>query len=153
MPSGWTNRGRMLALQWSFQRTSLPTNLYVAAVTSAIAPTADTNTLSQLTEIAAGNGYTTGGFQLTPNATDFPDLVEDDTSDYGEVRLKDVTWTASGGSIPASGGGMRYLVLTTDEGTVGNRQVIGWWDMVTDNSAPNGNQLGPWADLGLRIAA
>ncbi|MCJ7776866.1 MAG: hypothetical protein MUP16_00910 [Sedimentisphaerales bacterium] len=66
----WTNRGGFLLLSWAFPRTAMPTNLYVALVTAAVAPTVDTNTLGQLTEIAAGNGYTTGGYQLTPGATD-----------------------------------------------------------------------------------
>lgn len=117
------------------------TNYYVALVTSATAPTADINTLSQLTEIAAGNGYTTGGFQLTPGTTDFDSITENDTDDRGEVQIKDVTWTASGGAIPGSGNGARYAVLTDDNGTVGSREVYAYWDLSSDRTVSSGQTL------------
>lgn len=137
----WTNRGKFLTLSWAFRNATRPTNFYLALVTSAVAPTADINTLSQLTEIANGNGYTSGGYQLTPGATDFDSLVENDTNDRGELQLKDIVWTATGGSLPASGGGARYAVLLTDEATVGNRQVICAWDLVSDRSVSVGQPL------------
>lgn len=137
----WTNRGKFLTSSWAFRNATRPTNFYVALVTSAVAPTADTNTLSELTEIAAGNGYTAGGYQLTPGNTDFDSLVENDTNDRSELQLKDIVWTAAGGSIPASGGGARYAVLLTDEATVGNRQVICAWDLVSDRSVSSGQPL------------
>lgn len=146
---GWTNKGKMRTLQQAFVRTPLPVNFYVALVTSAVAPDADTNTLSQLTQIAAGNGYTSGGFQLTPNATDFDTVVEDDATDVGYVQIKNVAWTASGGPIPASGGGARYAVLTDDNGTVGSREVYFYWDLVSDTSVTAGGTL-TLADLTIR---
>src|SRR3990172_125690 len=103
MPSLVTNRGTYKFLDWLFRGTALPANVYIALVTSAVAPTVDTNTLGELTEIAAGNGYTTGGYQLTLNTTDFDTLIEDDTLDRALVQIKNVVWTASGGSIPPSG--------------------------------------------------
>lgn len=139
--AGWTNRGKMLILDNYFRAATPPTNFYVALVTSAAAPTADTNTLSQLTEIAAGNGYTSGGISLNRNGTDFDTLTENDTNDRGELLIKDLVWTASGGPLPASGNGARYAVLTTDEGTVGNRQVIAFWDLVSDRSVSVGQTL------------
>ena len=117
------------------------TNYYVALVTSAAAPSADTNTLSQLTEITAGNGYTTGGFQLTPGTTDFDSINENDTDDRGEVQIKDVAWTASGGAIPGSGNGARYAVLTDDNGTVGSREVYIYWDLSSDRTVSTGQTL------------
>jgi hypothetical protein len=110
-------------------------------VTSAAAPGADTNTLSQLTEIAAGNGYTSGGYQLSRNSTDFDSLTENDTDDRGELQIKDVTWTASGGSLPGSGNGARYAVLTNDNGTVGSREVYMYWDLTVDRSVSVGQPL------------
>jgi hypothetical protein len=127
----FTNRGYKLLLEWAIRQLNTPTNLYIALVTAAVAPTVDINTLGELTEIAAGNGYTAGGFQLTPGATDFDVLTEDDANDLAELEVKDVAWTASSGDIPDSGSGFRYAVLTTDEVTVGDRQVIGWWDLVS----------------------
>jgi len=113
----------------------------VALVTSAVAPVADTNTKSELTEIANGNGYTTGGYQLTRNATDFDVWTEVDASDYALLQIKDVVWTASGGPIPASGNGARYAVLTDDNVTQGSREVYFYWDLVSDRSVSSGQTL------------
>lgn len=136
--AGFTNRGKTRLVEWGFRRAhaggALPTNLYVALCTSAVAPTADTNTLSQLTEIAAGNGYVTGGIQLTPNATDFDVLTEEDTLDQGILQIKNLVWTASGGNLPASGAGARWAVLLDDNVTVGSREVLGYWDLASDRT-------------------
>jgi len=139
--AGWTNSGKRDILGAYFRGETIPTNFYVALVTSAAAPTADTNTLSQLTQIATGNGYTDGGFQLTPNATDFDVITENDTDDRGEIQLKDIVWTASGGPIPASGGGARYAVLTDDNVTVGSRKVYYYWDLTSDRTVSDTQPL------------
>jgi hypothetical protein len=141
MASGWTNKGKAHVLGVTFRNATEKTNYYIALVTSAAAPTADTNTLSQLTEIANGNGYTTGGYSLTPNSTDFDTLTEDDSGDKGLVQVKDVVWTASGGTLPASGSGARYAVLIDDNGTVGSREVYAWWDLTSDRSVSSGQTL------------
>ena len=73
--AGWTNKGKAHVLGVTFRGVSPPTNYYVALLTSASAPGVDTNTLSQLTEIAAGNGYTSGGYQLSRNSPDFDALT------------------------------------------------------------------------------
>ena len=141
MASGWTNKGKAHVMGIVFRNVSEKTNYYVALVTSATAPDADTNTLSQLTEIANGNGYTTGGYQLTPNSTDFDTLTEDDTANSGIVQIKDIVWTASGGSIPASGSGARYAVLIDDNVTVGSREVYAWWDLTSDRTVSTGQTI------------
>lgn len=148
--AGWTNKGKWRVLGWSFLGQTLPANFYVALVTSATAPTADTNTLADLTEIATGNGYSAGGFSLTPGGTDFDTHTEDDTGDIGLVEIKDVAWTASGGSIPDSGNGARYAVLTDDNGTVANREVLAYWDLTSDRSVNDGGTI-TLQDLTLRI--
>ena len=139
--AGWTNKGKFRMLDWVFRATAAPTNFYVALVTSAVAPVADTNTKSELTEIANGQGYTTGGISLTKNATDFDVLTEDDTNDRGLIQIKDLVWTASGGPIPASGGGARYAVFTDDNVTQGSREIIGYWDLVSDRTVSDGQTL------------
>lgn len=139
--AGWTNKGKAHVLGVTFRGVSPPTNYYVALVTSAVAPSADTNTLSQLTEIANGNGYTTGGYQLSRNSTDFDTLTENDTDDRGELQIKDVIWTASGGNLPGSGSGARYAVLTDDNGTVGSREVYLYWDLSSDRTVSTGQAL------------
>ncbi len=139
--AGFTNKGKAAMLDSYFRATGTPTNFYVALVTSATAPDADTNTLGDLTEIAAGNGYTSGGIQLSRNSTDFDVLTENDTNDRGDMEVKDLVWTASGGAIPGSGNGARYAVLTDDNGTVANREVICYWDLSSDRSVTDGNTL------------
>jgi hypothetical protein len=139
--AGVTNKGKFRFLGWALRGDAAPTNLYVALVTSAAAPGPDTNTLSQLTEIAAGNGYTAGGYQLSRNSTDFDVHTEDDTNDRGFIQIKDLVWTASGGSLPASGDGARYAVLTDDNGTLGSREVLAYWDLVSDRVVSSGQAL------------
>ncbi len=141
MASGMTNRGKKLLFDYVFRATALPTNFYVALITSAVAPTADTNTFSELTEIAAGNGYTSGGIALTKNSTDFDVLTEDDTNDKAIIQIKDLVWTASGGAIPASGNGARYAILTDYNATMGSRQVLAWWDLTSDRTVSSGQPL------------
>ena len=141
MASGITNRGKFKLLDWSFRGTALPTNYYVALCTSAVSPTVDTNTFSELTEIAAGNGYTAGGISLTKNSTDFDVLTEDDSGDKGLIQIKDLVWTASGGTLPTSGNGARWAILTDDNATQGSRIIIAWWDLVSDRSVSVGQPL------------
>ncbi len=133
--AGITNRGKFKILNYYFRRQgTLPTNFYVPLITSAVAPTADTNTLSELTQLASGNGYTTNGTSLTPNTTDFDVMTEDDTNDKAILQIKDLVWTASGGNLPGSGSGARYAPLTDDNATPGSRDVIAWWDLVSDRT-------------------
>ncbi|RIK31151.1 MAG: hypothetical protein DCC56_02890 [Anaerolineae bacterium] len=140
--AGMTNRGKKLLFDYYFRRQgSLPTKFYIALVTSATAPTPDTNLLSDLTQIAVGNGYADGGYEISPNTTDFDMMIEDDSNDKSILMIKDIIWTASGGALPASGNGARYAVLTTDEGTIANRQVIAYWDLSLDRSVNSGVQL------------
>jgi hypothetical protein len=139
--AGITNRGKLLLLQYAFRTSTRPANYYLALVTSATAPTQDHNTLSELTEIAAGNGYTAGGYSLTPGDTDFDVNTENDSTDLALVQLKDVVWTAAGGNLPASGNGARYAVLLTNEGTVGTRQIIAYFDLVSDRTVSIGQTL------------
>lgn len=138
--AGWTNRGKAKVLELVFSGAAMPTNFYVALCTSAVAPGPDTNTLSQLTEIAPGNGYNAGGLQLSRNSTDFVPS-EDDSGDVGKVTLKNLVYTASGGNLPASGNGARFAVLTSDEATVGNRQVYAYQDLGSDAVVSNGQPL------------
>jgi hypothetical protein len=139
--AGFTNRGKFLILQGVFRNTGLPTNFFVALVTSATAPSDTTNVLSDLTEIAAGNGYTAGGISLTKNSTDFSTLTEDDVNHIAKILVKNLVWTASGGTLPASGAGARYAVLLDDNATVGSRQVLAFWDLVSNQIISSGQTL------------
>jgi hypothetical protein len=139
--AGWTNKGKYKVLGWALRGETIPTNFYVALVTSATAPVADINTLGELTEIAAGNGYTAGGYQLTPNGTDFDVWTEDDSGDLALLEIKDVVWSASGGTIPASGDGARYAVMTDNNATVGSREVYHYWDLTSNRSVSDTQDL------------
>lgn len=137
----FTTRGLALMLDAYFRNAAEPTNFYLALVTNSPPPTVTTKTLSQLTEIAAGNGYTSGGIQLARNSTDFNSLTEVDASAHTDMGVKNVSWTAGGGNIPASGNPARFLVLTTDEGTVANRQVIWYESLGSNKTITSGNSL------------
>lgn len=89
----------------------------------------NTNTvISNITEIAAGNGYTAGGLTLT---------VTSSTQVAGIYRLviADETITASGGTI----GPFRYFVLYNSTPTAPNQPLIGWYDYGAENSLLDGD--------------
>lgn len=139
--AGWTNRGKYNTLNLVFRNATEPTNFYMFLATSATAPTADINTKSELTEVAAGNGYTAGGISLNRDATDFDVLTEDDTNDRALIQIKDLVWTASGGNLPASGNGARYAILTDDNATPASREVWNYFDLVSDRTVSTGQTL------------
>jgi hypothetical protein len=138
-----TNKGKARELNGFYRAQNIPTQFYLALVTAAAAPTVDTNTWSDISanEIAAGNGYTAGGQAVARNTTDWDVLTEDDTNDRGLVQMKDFSWTASGGPIPASGSGARYAVLMDDNGTAGSREVLIVFDLGSDRTVSSGQTL------------
>lgn len=81
------------------------------------APTATLATLSQITQISAGNGYSSGG-------TAASHVSSAQTSGTYKLVLDDVVFTASGGSI----GPLRYAVFYNDTPTSPADPLIAWWD-------------------------
>lgn len=79
------------------------------------APAAANTVLADITQIANGNGYTTGGSASAGN-------TYAQTSGVAKLVSSDVVFTASGGTI----GPFRYPVLYNDTAT--NDELIGWWD-------------------------
>ena|ERR1700758_57614 len=136
--AGWTNRGKDKILDLCFRAAAAPTNFYVALITSAVAPTSATTTFGALTEIANGNGYTTGGYSTARNSTDWDTLTEGATT---LIQLKDIVWTASVGNLPGSGNGARYAVLLDDNATIANRLVYAYWDLTSDRTVSVGQTL------------
>jgi hypothetical protein len=90
------------------------------------APVASNTIKSNLTEIAAGNGYTTGGAVASF-------VSGTDTTGTYRLILSPVSWTASGGSI----GPFEFAVLYNSSTANGN--LIGWWDYGTTVTLTNGN--------------
>ena len=133
MASFVTNKGKAHLLS-SLRGVTQPTNYYVALLTNDVPPTVDSNLISDVDEIAATNGYTTGGTSLTKNATDFDVFTEDDTNNYALLQIKDIAFTATGGPLPATGSGARYAALTDDDGTVADREVYAIFDLGEDKA-------------------
>ena len=92
------------------------------------APVATNTIKSNLTEIAAGNGYTAGG-----GSAAF--VSGNDTSGTYKLILSQVSWTASGGAIAQ----FRYAVLYNATAASGN--LIGWWDYGAEVNLTNGNSF------------
>ena len=91
------------------------------------APSATNTVFSNITEIAAGNGYTAGGATVT---------VSSSTETSGTYSLigsaANPTWTASGTVGP-----FRYVVLY--DNTPVNKNLIGYWDYGSNLTLASGN--------------
>lgn len=140
-----TNRGMMLQEKCFWRGLALPTNFYVALLTAETVDDPndeeavtqffrDVKTMADVVEIPAGHGYTSGGYQLSRNSTDFPLATEDDDDDEAIVGLKDIVYTASGGYLPIGADSddtkkARYAAITTDEATVADRQILAVVDL------------------------
>ena len=81
------------------------------------APTAANSIKTDITEIAAGNGYTAGG--TAPAITSSAQ-----TAGVYKLVLADVVFTAAAGAI----GPFRYAVLYNDTPAAPLRPLIGWHD-------------------------
>lgn len=115
MASGVTNRGAKILADFLRGATS-PTALYIALVKDDVVPNVDINTLSELAEIAAGNGYSAGGYLWARNSTDFDTLTEDDALNQATLRPKILSsqQDLEGPShLPAKGSPMRFSLTTT----------------------------------------
>jgi hypothetical protein len=94
------------------------------------APVATNTIRGNLTEIAGGNGYTTGGNTTTISTS----AVSGTTS---KVTASDVTFTAAGGAIA----NFRYAVLYNDTPTSPVDPLIAWFDYGTTVTLNDGEQL------------
>lgn len=93
---------------------------------SDVAPVATNTVKANITEIAAGNGYTAGG-----GAAAF--VSGGDTAGLYKLILSPVQFTAAGGSIAQ----FRYAILY--DSTPANGNLIGWWDYGAEVNLTNGN--------------
>ena len=86
------------------------------------APNAATHTVrADVGEIAAGNGYTSGGNQAAQTSSAQSGGL------YTLAVSDPATWVATGGTI----GPFRYAVLYNDTPTSPADPLIGWWDYGT----------------------
>jgi hypothetical protein len=79
------------------------------------------------TEVANGNGYTTGG-----NAITIANWTYAVVSTNGRITLADQVWTASGGNIVNIAGAM--LTNAADA-------VLGWWERSTPTTLTPGDSI------------
>lgn len=94
------------------------------------APTTTMAVLTDITEIAAGNGYTAGGTTAT-----FSSGAQ--TSGTYKLTLADVLFTAAGGSIAT----FRYAWLYNSTPTSPLKPLIGSWDYGAAITITNGNSF------------
>lgn len=127
-----TNRGKKFTLKKTFNGGD---EFYYVFLTDDITPSADTNIMSDVKEIAAGNGYVKGGIKFTGNTTDFPGLTEDDALDKAILKIRAVDIMANGGPIPKSGDPARYVAITGAGNTVASREIFWILDLGTDRKA------------------
>jgi len=80
------------------------------------APTLTHTQLSDVTQIAQSNGYTTGGETVSISTS------SQSTGTYTLVGSGTVTWTASSGAMPE----FRYLIFYDDDAS--NDELIGYYD-------------------------
>lgn len=140
--NGLTLRGLRRLLGIGFQGATPPTKFYLALIQAAPAPSALTTVMSGLTQVANGNGYVSGGVALNRDAVDFDVLTEDTTGLTVYMQIRDVSWTASGGSIASAA----YAVLTDDHATINSREVWAYWPFGAARTITVGRTL-PLADL------
>jgi hypothetical protein len=103
------------------------------------APTAATDDeLADITQVANGNGYTTGGTAAASNAYS-------QTGGVGKLTANDVVFTGSGAGF----GPFRYAVLYSDTST--NDKLIGYWDYASSISLGAGDTFTVDFDSGTGI--
>lgn len=93
---------------------NLSTGALKVALTNT-APVATNTVLANITQIANGNGYLTGGTATTPTLSN--------ASGTEKLVCTDVVFTATGAMGP-----FRYAVLYNDTPTSPVDPLIGWWD-------------------------
>jgi hypothetical protein len=99
------------------------------ALSNAGPSAANDDTLSDITEISAGNGYSAGGFEVTVS-----------TSRSGgttSVVGVDGSLTASGGSI----GPFQYVILYNDTPTSPADPLIGFWNLGSTFTIPQDGEF------------
>ena len=145
MAVSWTSRGIREFTAW-LDGGSVPSALRLRLTTDV--PTWATKSMSELTEIPNGNGYS--ALNVNPSSTNWPTETENDDegSRFLERASRQRSWNASGGDIPSSGDGFMAVVLTD---TGGNPNVIAYIDLGRERKVLSGTSL-TIPSLALRFA-
>jgi len=104
-------------------------HVYKVALTNTAPNVATHVGLADITEIAAGNGYTAGGTATTIGISE--------TGGTTTVTATDTTFTASGGTIAT----FRYAVLYNDTATSPADALVCYWDSGAAQSITSGNSF------------
>lgn len=113
--------------------------LYCLLVTSTYTPNIDTHSVRNdvTNEVANGNGYTTGGTEITSKA-----VTQDDTDDEGVFDGADVSWANS--TITARG-----AVVYKSTGAITTDNLVCYFDFTADKSSNNGTFTVQWSTEGI----
>jgi len=101
------------------------THVYKVMLTN-VAPIATNTVFANITDIAAGNGYTAGGTVTT--------VTKSNTSGTEKLLFSDVVFTATG-SVST----FRYAVIYNDTQTSPAKPLVGWTDYGSAVSMVNTN--------------
>jgi len=121
------NKFNQFVEDWAEKVHNLGADVLKVMLVNSPAPVATNSVKADLTEIAAGNGYTAGGTAVTITASS-------QTSGTYKLVGNDVVFTASGGSI----GPFRYVVFYNDTPTSPADPLISWWDYGSSISINDG---------------
>lgn len=126
----WTNRGTFRMLESVFRNVPILSGFAIALITDSVLPSLSTVLLGELEEIVSGNGYTSGGVTVSRDSIGFPVIIQDDVLNKSSIIMKDVIFTASGGILPVSGNGIKFIVLTDNNTTIGDREVYAFAEFI-----------------------
>ncbi len=118
------NKFNTFALACLQKKHNLSSDTLKIALTNTV-PVATNAVLADITQVANGNGYLTGGSQAAITS-----LTQ--SSGTAKLVLVDVTFTATGAVGP-----FQYAVLYND--TASNDELIGWWDHGSAITMANGD--------------
>lgn len=94
-----------------------------------VAPVAANSVKADLTEIAAGNGYTAGGLTTVVTTSTLAGVAK--------ATGSDVTFTAAGGTMAS----FRYVVIYDDTQTSPAKPLVAWWDYGQSVSLTSGDSF------------
>lgn len=128
--AGSTNRGKFNLLGVYFRGDTVTTDFRLYLINST--PDADDNIYTDFTEASNYDGEQT----INRNSTDFDVHTESDGDDTAYVQLKDIVFTASGGTCTATTAG-----LTDNNGTEASRELEFFWNLGATQNIPSGSTL------------